>query len=268
VRTPAQVIAHGLPRKGAPDPLNWGDEMGFAQERAALAVKLPHAVKHVLQCLAFRACGTCGHARPSVPLLALDTGMSERAVRDALVELRQRPDLLAVWAYSKGGRGRTTEFIVMPALAKLSTMDCGDWGKHSNTLRHVQGLAKLSTMDCGDWGKHSNTLRHVQGLAVKELSKPCNPGSETLRRTAYHPSIHTHPSGGEPASEPAAPAPDGSGVEPRNPPGPRSDYPSDQQPPTLPQSAAEACAEAIRVLTRGSRAMPGTGRNRKPEATP
>jgi hypothetical protein len=218
--------------------------MGFAQERATLAVKLPHAVKHVLQCLAFRACGTCGHARPSVPLLALDTGMSERAVRDALVELRQRPDLLAVWAYSKGGRGRTTEFIVMPA------------------------LAKLSTMDCGDWGKHSNTLRHAQGLAVKELSKPCNPGSETLRRTAYHPSIHTHPSGDEPASGPAAPAPNGSGVEPRNPPGPRSDHPSDRQPPTLPQSAAEACAEAIRVLTRGSHAMPGTGRNRKPEATP
>jgi hypothetical protein len=243
VYAPAQVAPHGPSRKGTP-ATDFEAIMGFAQEKAALAIKLPHGVKHVLQCLAFRACGTCGHARPSVPLLALDTGMSERAVRDALVELRQRPDLLAVWAYSKGGRGRTTEFIVMPALAKLSTMDCADWGKHSNTLRQLPGIDNSVT------------------------PKPGKIGSETLRQTAYHPSIHTHPSGGEPASGHAAPAPDGSGVEPRNPPGPRSDHPSDGQPPTLPQSAAEACAEAIRVLTRGRPAVPGTGRNRKPEATP
>jgi hypothetical protein len=218
--------------------------MGFAQEKAVMGLKLPPGVKHVLQCLAFRACGTCGHARPSVPLLALDTCMSERAVRDALVILRGRPELVTVWAYSKGGRGRTTEFIVMPALAKLSTMDCADWGKHSNTLRHVQGIDSSVT------------------------PKPGKIGSETLRQTSYPPSVHPHPSGDEPASGPAAPVPGGPGVEPRNPPGPRYDNPEAGQPPTLPQSAAEACAEAIQALTRGRPAVPGTGRNRRPEATP
>jgi hypothetical protein len=218
-----------------------------------LSLKLAPGIKHVLQCLAYRACGLCGHARPSAPLLALDTGMSERSVRDALVELRQNPQLLKVWAYSKGGRGVTTEYIVMPELAKLSTTDCPDWGKHSNTMRRVQGIDKSVT------------------------AKPGKIGFITLRQTSYHPSIHTHPSGNaDPKAAGSAPggtapawAGDATGlrpeVEPPTPPGPLPDNPIDQPAPTLPQSPAEACADAIRLLTRGTHVMPGTGRNRKPQ---
>jgi len=207
--------------------------MGFAQERAALAVKLPPGVKHVLQCLAFRACGTCGHARPSVPLLALDTGMSERAVRDALVELREHTELVKVWAYSKGGRGVTTEYVVMP------------------------GLARLSPPDCADWGKHTNTLRHMQGIARAESAKPGKIGSETLRQTSYHPSEHTHPSGEAPAKAAGSPpigeppaggrsatGPDGPAVEP--PP----ESPLSDPPPRAPQTPAEVAAYVKAISAR------------------
>ena len=214
--------------------------MGFRQSAAALKVTAPPIVKHVLSVLAFHACEDCGLAWPGVKLLAIETGLAERTVRDTLVTLRSMPTLVTVVSYATGGRGRTTEYVVMPSVARLSTSDCGKCAKRCAAQ---------------------------QGLTTTGRLKGAPQRKETLRTTAYQPSVEHRTISDEPASGPAAPAPDGSGVEPRNPPGPRSDQPSDRQPPTLPQSAAEACAEAIRVLTRRSHAMPGTGRNRKPEAT-
>jgi hypothetical protein len=214
--------------------------MGFRQSAAALKATAPPIVKHVLSVLAFHACEDCGLAWPGVSLIARETGLTERPVKDALVSLRSRPDLVTVHAYSKGGRGRTTEYVVMPSVARLSTSECGKCAKRCSK-------------------QHS--------LTIPERLNGAPQRNETVLKTALQPSVEHRTISDEPASGPAAPVPDGPGVEPRNPPVPRSDQPSDRQPPTLPQSAAEACAEAIRVLTRGSHAMPGTGRNRKPEAT-
>lgn len=218
--------------------------MGFAQSRAALRAQLPPGPKNVLNVLAFYACEQCGHARPGVALLMLNTGLGKRGVQLGLEALRSRPDLLRVYRYPKGGRGVTTEYVVMPEVAKLSTENCTFLEKHSKTVHSVHGLT-------------------IPGPVKGALR-----GVKRVNQDAYHPSVQHHPSARAPASGPAAPAPNGSGVDPHNSPGPRCDKPIDRQPPTLPQSAAEACAEAIRVLTRGSHAMPGTGRKRKPEATP
>jgi hypothetical protein len=199
--------------------------VGFAQEKAALAVKLEHIPKHVLQVLAFRACGTCGHARPGVAQIALDTGLGERSVRDALVELRQRPELLKVYRYPKGGRAVTTEYIVMPELAKVIPTDCGDWDRHNNTLRRVQGIRRRKALN------------------------PAPEGAETLRGTAYHPSVHPHPSGDEPASGLAAAGPDGPDVEPHHTTGPHLE-PDLPTPPSLPSEAAPYVQAVLTRLQR------------------
>ena len=187
--------------------------MGFAQSRAALRVQLSPGPKNVLNVLAFYACEQCGHARPGVALLMLSTGLGERAVRLALDGLRSRPDLLRVYRYPKGGRGVTTEYVVMPELAKLSTDDCPFLAKHTKTLHQMQGIA---------------------GAAG---GNPALGGGKTLNLPLHHPSVQHHPSGGEPASEPAAASPDGLGVEP-HPPGSR--FPDTT--PQAPQSPAEVKA--------------------------
>jgi hypothetical protein len=198
--------------------------MGFAQERFALSVQLEHIPKHVLQCLAFRACSICGHARPGVTQLTLDTGLGERTVRDALVELRNRPDLLKVYRYPKGGRAVTTEYIVVPQLAKVIPTECPDWGKHDNTLRRAQALTKRGRLN------------------------PAPERTKTLRTTADHPS-DTLPSI---SARGAPPGPNGPGVEPLNPPPPLSEPP----PPATPTPAANAIATVMAMLGRGCEALP------------
>jgi hypothetical protein len=240
VYAPAQVAPHGPSRKGTP-ATDFEAIMGFAQSRAALKVAAPPIIKHVLSVLAFHACEDCGLAWPGVKLLALETGLAERTVRDTLVTLRSMPALVTVVSYAQGGRGRTTEYVVIPSVARLSTSDCGKCAKRCA----VQ-----------------------QGLTSSGRLKGAPQRKETLRTTAYQPSIEHRTISDEPASGPAASGPNGPEVEPRNSPRPRSDNPEDGQAPRATQSAAEACAEAIRVLTHGRPAMPGTGRNRKPEATP
>jgi len=187
--------------------------VGFPQSRAALRVQLPPAPKNVLNVMAFYACELCGHARPGVTLLMLNTGLGERAVRQALEELRSRPELLSVYRYPKGGRGVATEYIVMPELAKLSTVDCRFRDQHTKTLHTVQGNEVSGTVN------------------------PARRGSKTLHQAQDHPSVHPHPSGGEPASEPAATGPNGPEVDPIPPGSQLSDAT-----PKAPQTATEAKA--------------------------
>lgn len=187
--------------------------MGFRQQSAALRVQLPPGPKNVLNVLAFHACDSCGRAWPGVPLLMLETGLSRRAVQDALVELRERPELVAVYRYPKGGRGVSTEYLVMPAVAKLSTADCGNCSTRLESAHQAHPLTSAGPVK----GANSDTKR--------------------ARQTYHQQSVEHQQSGGEPASEPAATSPSGLDVEP-NPPGSRFPEP----PPKAPQSAAEVKA--------------------------
>lgn len=79
--------------------------------------------KAVLLCLADRACDTCGLAWPGLLYVSERTEIPEKRARvhvHALVEA----GLLLVHAYSKGGRGVSTEYIVLPGFTKLSTAPC------------------------------------------------------------------------------------------------------------------------------------------------
>ena len=167
--------------------------MGFRQQAAALKIQLPPSPKNVLNILAFHACDLCGRAWPGVPTIALETGLSPRAVQDALKELRDRPELVTVYRYPKGGRGVSTEYLVMPAVAKLSTADCSRCGNRTDTM-HV-----------------------AHPLTSAEHEKGANQGSKRVRQTYHQQSVQPQQSGGEPASEPAATGPDGPGVEPHPP---------------------------------------------------
>jgi hypothetical protein len=195
--------------------------MGFRQQAAALKIQLPPSPKNVLNILAFHACDLCGRAWPGVPTIALETGLSPRAVQDALKELRDRPELVTVYRYPKGGRGVSTEYLVMPAVAKLSTADCSRCGNRTDTL-HV-----------------------AHPLTSAEHEKGANQGSKRVRQTYHQQSVQPQQSGGEPASEPAATGPDGPGVEP-NPPGSR--FPDSA--PQAPQTAAEVTAYVKAISAR------------------
>lgn len=69
--------------------------------------------KLVLVVLADCACARCGLAWPGTPLMAERAQLGRTRVREALDELASDGHL-AVHAYPNGGRGKTTEFIVLP----------------------------------------------------------------------------------------------------------------------------------------------------------
>ena len=204
--------------------------MGYRQQAAALKIQLPAGPKNVLNVLAFHACDLCGRAWPGVPTLALETGLSPRAVKDALAELRGRADLLAVYRYSKGGRGVSTEYIVIPALAKLSTPECGRCENRTDTVHMAHPLTKAGP---------------VNGA---------NSVSETVRQTYHQQSVEHQQSGGEPASEPAAASPDGLGVEP-----PPESPLSEPPPPRAPQTPAEVTAYVAAISARLHLRSPAKG---------
>ena len=98
--------------------------MGFEHEREAWGLELPTTTKVVLLRLAWHACERCGLAWPGVPSIAKATGCGETAIRASLRQLEAR-GLISPRAYATGGRGRTTEYVVLPYLAGLSTSPCG-----------------------------------------------------------------------------------------------------------------------------------------------
>ncbi len=77
-----------------------------------------HNAKHILMHLADYACNTCGLAWPGTPTLIEDSECGRTVVREALDSLVSQ-GLLIVHAYPKGGRGKATEYIVLPKLALI-----------------------------------------------------------------------------------------------------------------------------------------------------
>lgn len=89
--------------------------------------------KAILLLLCDRACERCGLAWPGVPTLARWSEMSVASVRRALDTLREAGHI-DVHRFPKGGRGLSTEYIVLPALPDLSTAPCGECGKRLKRL--------------------------------------------------------------------------------------------------------------------------------------
>jgi hypothetical protein len=200
--------------------------MGFRQQAAALRIQLPPGPKNVLNILAFHACDLCGRAWPGVPTVALETGLSQRAVQDALKELRERPELVTVYRYPKGGRGVSTEYLVMPELAKLSTAECGRCGNRTDTLHLAHPLTSAGPVKGANRGsKRVRQTYHQQSIQPQQSSyeSPKAAGND--------------PKGPSPAVGLSASGPDGPAVEP-----PPESPLSEPHPPTAPQTAAEVKA--------------------------
>lgn len=127
---------------GAHRPFLRGVRLGVVAIGAAYATTVGDpAAKSVLLCLADRACDECGLAWPGVPYLAERTELGLNRIRAALAKLVEGGFLL-VHAYPHGGRGLSTEYVVLPALAKLSTAPCGKCQSNRKTHRPGGGYSR------------------------------------------------------------------------------------------------------------------------------
>ena len=115
--------------------------MSHQAGRAALALVLPKALKLLLYDLAIRACPHCGLTWPGIPNLIRSTGMGETLLRETLGELAgEKWKLIVVHRYPSGGRGRATEYIVLPQHTDLSTAPCGECQSRMKTPRAAGGM--------------------------------------------------------------------------------------------------------------------------------
>ena len=120
---------------------------------------------HVLLCLAHAACAQCGVTWIGVRGICDRTGVGINAVRQALAWLT-REDFIRIHRYPKGGRGRSTEYIVLPQLVKLSTPLCGKCERNQNT--HTPGVG---------YDKGGTDKSHTPGVGFSE--NPHGNGAET-----------------------------------------------------------------------------------------
>jgi hypothetical protein len=93
----------------------------------------------LLLAYARHACEHCGLCWPGTVRLELRTGIrktAQAAVRARLVER----GLLKIHAYPNGGRGMSTEMVVLPRDIELSTAPCGKCVDNLKTNRRAVGI--------------------------------------------------------------------------------------------------------------------------------
>jgi hypothetical protein len=186
-------------------------------------------LKGVLLALADRACDDCGLAWPGIKYLSDRAELGETKTREAIRVLTNK-GLLTVHGFAKGGRGLSTEYIVLPGVTKLSTAPCGKCREMMK--RHHTGV----------------------GFIGQEPIKPITGRPKSHHTGDDHPSEIHNPSRArarERRSETASPSA-------------RSARGSSE-----PHSAAEVARQALAQLgiTLPATARPAEGRT-EPEATP
>jgi hypothetical protein len=86
------------------------------------------ATKSVLIAIADAGCNACGLAWPGAPLLESKTELGNSTVRKSLNEL-ERQGLIRTVRYPNGGRGVTTEYLVLEHVVELSPAPCEECRK-------------------------------------------------------------------------------------------------------------------------------------------
>jgi hypothetical protein len=169
--------------------------VGFFHVQAAYAVTAGSpGAKAVLVCIADRACDTCGMAWPGRQYLADRTELDPRRISVHLATL-VRSGLLEVHGYGSGGRGVSTEYVVLPKVAKLSTAPCPKCAKLSKTWTKTTGLkpGNLDATAKKTWTKSTN--HQSENLSIRlsvsehhSETPPQNPGGSqsTLSRESQH----------------------------------------------------------------------------------
>lgn len=118
--------------------------MSYQHTERAIALPLEGGTKLVLVLFAFRACPTCGLCWLGTKRLMAETGLGETRIQKALRELRDG-GLLKIHAYASGGRGRSTEYIVLPQHMELSTAPCGECRVRMKNPPRGEGFDKGGT---------------------------------------------------------------------------------------------------------------------------
>lgn len=124
-----------------------------------------------------------GYARPSIPCLATETGVSENTVRSAIKALVERGYLLVE---DGGGRHRANRYrISFPDLDGARPRDKDDEQKPSSGLQGIErekGFIGLQGID-------EKPCSALQGIA----EKPFNPRAETLQNGGQKPFSRLNP---------------------------------------------------------------------------
>lgn len=111
-------------------------------QAALLLEKVPPTPKTVLVHIAYPACELCGLSWAGVPWLERKTGLGRTAVKGGIDWLVKHGHVVP-FGYLQGGRGRTTEYIVLPQLfTELSTPKCGKCAGNQERGRHATGIAR------------------------------------------------------------------------------------------------------------------------------
>ena len=131
---------------------------------------VPPVQKLVLLALADHACEFCGLCWPGMKSLAIKTGLGETAITNAVKALSSG-GLVKIHRYPQGGRGRATEYVVLPQAMKLSTAPCGKCGLRM-TFPPSRGGYDNSGTDKGA------ATRPVSGETPRGASENPPPGEE------------------------------------------------------------------------------------------
>lgn len=156
----------------------------------ARVVVLPGPTKLVLMILASHACNLCGLCWPGMKTLTQECGLGQTRIREALDELVSG-DLIAVHAYPKGGRGRATEYVVLPKHMELSTAPCGKCRENQEKPPRGEGFDESGTQ--------KPTAR--RGVSAKPTGKTPRTGEDqlsvlNLNPQEQHADPQASPSGG------------------------------------------------------------------------
>jgi len=188
---------------------------------------LPPQQKLILWQIGSVACKHCGLAWPGTRYLATKTGLGEKSVVSALRELKTA-GLIDVQSYSKGGRGRTTEYVVLGRYLEFAPAPCRVCLENMKTPQGSRGI---------------DPEKPLKGEGVSGVSKrkpPLSAAGNPSRETVHTVSILTQ-SGKDPsASPPGAAAP------------PSSDDPREQ---------GARNDEILRRIADGARPTPATSVN-------
>jgi hypothetical protein len=146
---------------------------------AVRPLQLTSGTKLVLFLLADHACPDCGLTWVGVRLLAAESCQSERRVQSALEELRAAGHL-TVRAYATGGRCRSTQYIVLPDLVRLSTAPCAICQENLQRtararramLRRGQTVQDVHPIGDTEWSKGAESVsKRVNNVHPKPQKK-------------------------------------------------------------------------------------------------
>lgn len=182
--------------------------MGFRRLAAAYGVVVgTPSAKAVLVALAWHACEDCSLAWPGRRSLAEKTEIGERRISSALAEL-VKAGHLTIFRYPFGGRGVSTEYVVLPQVGELSTAPCGECRKRmknpAGTTRFSENREQAATFSgpgnaipSTDGTKTAPPSAHQQSVQLQqsalaklaEVERTGNRSQEALENPTTEPAI-------------------------------------------------------------------------------